>query len=287
VTWSFMKANQATFHVATMARVLGVSSSGFYAWLKRPRSERSRSDDELLEQVREIHERSSGTYGAPRIHAQLRESGVAVGRKRVARLMREAGLAGVGRRKTPHTTQRDPEATPAPDLVNREFEADAPDRLWVVDITFVPTGTGFLYLAIVLDVFSRRIVGWSMASHLRTELVLDALDMALSQRRGRGVIHHSDQGSQYTSLAFGKRCRKAGVKTSMGTAGDCYDNAMAESFFASLECELIDRTTFRNHGEARRELFQYIEGWYNRRRRHSAIGYRSPVNFERDYQEAA
>jgi len=282
-----MKANQATFHVATMARVLGVSSSGFYAWLKRPRSERSRSDDELLEQVREIHERSSGTYGAPRIHAQLRESGVAVGRKRVARLMREAGLAGVGRRKTPHTTQRDPEATPAPDLVNREFEADAPDRLWVVDITFVPTGTGFLYLAIVLDVFSRRIVGWSMASHLRTELVLDALDMALSQRRGRGVIHHSDQGSQYTSLAFGKRCRKAGVKTSMGTAGDCYDNAMAESFFASLECELIDRTTFRNHGEARRELFQYIEGWYNRRRRHSAIGYRSPVNFERDYQEAA
>ncbi len=170
--------------------------------------------------------------------------------------MREAGFAGVSRRKGPRTTRRDPQACPAPDLVNRRLTADAPDRLWLADITYVPTGQGFLYLAIVLDAFSRRIVGWSMASNLRTDLVLGALEMALSQRRLRGVVHHSDRGSQYTSLAFSTRCREAGVLPSMGKAGDCFDNAMAESFFASLECELIDRTTFRDRGHARRELFR-------------------------------
>lgn len=282
-----MRAHQAEFHVVTMARVLGVSSSGFYAWLRRRRSARSLSDDDLSRQVREIHWRSRGTYGAPRIHAELVESGVCVGRKRIARLMREAGLAGVSRRKGPRTTRRDPQALPAPDLVNRRFTADAPDRLWLADITYVPTGQGFLYLAIVLDAFSRRIVGWSMASNLRTDLVLGALEMALSQRRPRGVVHHSDRGSQYTSLAFSRRCREAGVLPSMGKAGDCFDNAMAESFFASLECELIDRTTFRDRGHARRELFNYIEGWYNPHRRHSGIGHRSPVNFEKTYREAA
>ena len=282
-----MRAYQAEFHVATMARVLGVSSSGFYAWLRRRRSARSLSDDDLLRQVREIHQRSRGTYGAPRIHAELMESGLCVGRKRIARLMREAGLAGVSRRRGPRTTRRDPQARPAPDLVNRRFTADGPDRLWLADITYVPTDQGFLYLAIVLDAFSRRIVGWSMASNLRTELVLDALEMALSQRRPQRVVHHSDQGSQYTSLAFSRRCREAGVLTSMGKAGDCFDNAMAESFFASLECELIDRTPFRDRGHARSELFRYIEGWYNPHRRHSGIGHRSPVNFEKSYREAA
>ena len=237
-----MRAHQAEFRVVTMARLFGVSSSGFYAWLRRRRSARSLSDDDLSRRVREICQRSRGTYGAPRIHAELAGSGVCVGRKRVARLMREAGLAGISRRKGPRTTRRDPQALPAPDLVNRRFTADAPDRLWLADITYVPTGKGFLYLAIVLGAFSRRIVAWSMASNLRTDLVLGALEMALSQRLPRGVAHHSDRGSQCTSLAFSTRCREAGVVPSMGKAGDCFDNAMAESFFASLECELIDRT---------------------------------------------
>ena len=193
-------------------------------------------------------------------------------RKRVARVMREAGLAGVSRRKGPRTTRRDLQARPAPDLVERRFEAEAPDRLWVADITYVPTAVGFLYLAVVLDVFSRRVVGWSMADHLRTELVLDALDMAVGQRRPASVIHHSDQGCQYTSLAFGERCRQWGVAPSMGSVGDCYDNAMAESFFATLECELLDRTRFHDHHQAQRAIFEFIEGWYNPHRRHQGLG---------------
>ncbi len=283
-----MRAHQAEFHVTTMARVLGVSASGFYAWLKRKRSERARSDDALVQRIREIHERSRRTYGAPRIRAELAEEGLLVSRKRIARLMKQAGLAGISRRKGPRTTRRDPDARPAPDRVERRFEAEAPNRLWVVDITHVPTLQGFLYLAVVLDVFSRRIVGWAMESHLRADLVVAALNMAIAQRRPpRGLIHHSDQGSQYTSLAFGKRCRDAGILPSMGSVGDCYDNAMAESFFASLECELIDVTDFRNRAEAKSEIFRYIEAWSNPHRRHSGIGHRSPVNFEKTYYEAA
>ena len=198
------------------------------------------------------HSRGRGGYGAPRIQAELAEQGTPVSRKRVARVMRQAGLAGVSQRKGPRTTRRDAQARPAQDLVEREFHADAPDRLWVADITYVPTLAGFLYLAIVLDVFSRRIpafagTGWAMAGHLRTELVLDALDMAVEQRRPDSVIHHSDQGCQYTSFAFGERCRRWGVVPSMGSVGDCFDNAMAESFFATLECELLDRTHFHDH----------------------------------------
>ena len=203
------------------------------------------------------------------------------------RQMREAGLAGVSRRKGPRTTRRDPQARPAPDLVERRFEAEAPDRLWVADITYVPTAAGFLYLAVVLDVFSRRVVGWSMANHLRTELVLDALDMAVGQRRPGSVIHHSDQGCQYTSLAFGERCRQWGVAPSMGSVGDCYDNAMAESFFATLECELLERTRFHDHRQAQGAIFEFIEGWYNPHRRHQGLGYHSPMDFERRYREAA
>ena len=199
-----MRANQAVFRIATMSRVLGVSPSGYYAWRKRGRSAREASDEALSARVRAIHERSRGTYGAPRIHAELSAEGTPVSRKRVARVMRAAGLAGVSRRKGPRTTRRDPQGRPAPDLVERCFEAEAPDRLWVADITYVATDAGFMYLAIVLDVFSRRVVGWAMANHLRTELVLDALDMAVGQRRPDSVIHHSDQGCQYTSLAFGE-----------------------------------------------------------------------------------
>ena len=197
--------------------------------------------------------------------------------------MRVSNTVGVSRRKSIHTTRRDPAARPAPDLVDRKFSASGPNQLWVADITYIPTWAGFLYLAVVLDAWSRRIVGWAMATHLRTELVLDALNMALGQRRPNDVIHHSDHGCQYTSIAFGNRCREAGVQPSMGTVGDAYDNAMCESFFATLECELLDRRKFRSQAEAKMAVFEFIEGWYNPHRRHSALGYLSPVDFERTH----
>ena len=271
-----------------MCRVLEVSSSGYYAWLKRDPSARSLADAELLEQIREIYEWSDGTYGSPRIHEELRKAqGIRVGVKRVARLMVNAGLEGVSRRRGTKTTVRGEDARPAPDLVDRDFRATGPDQLWVADITYIPTWAGFLYLAVVLDVWSRRVVGWAMATHLRTELVLDALNMALWQRVPEAVIHHSDQGSQYTSLAFGGRCEEMGVRPSMGSVGDAYDNAMCESFFATLECELIDRRRFRTQAEARMAVFRFIEGWYNPHRRHSGLDYESPVSFETKHREAA
>ena len=243
-----------------MCRVLEVSTSGYYAWCKRSPSARAQADAELTSRMSAIHERSHGTYGAPRVHAELEAAGIQVGRKRVARLMRTAGLVGVSRRKWITTTVRDRNARPAPDLVERNFVAPGPNRLWVADITYIPTWAGFLYLAVVLDAFSRRIVGWAMETHLRTELVLEALNMALAQRRPAGVIHHSDQGTQYTSIAFGMRCRESGVRPSMGSVGDCFDNAMCESFFATLECELLDRRHFRTQVEARMAVFEFIEG---------------------------
>jgi putative transposase len=282
-----MRANQATYRIATMSRILGVSPSGYYAWRNRPPSARSRRDEALKPRIRAIHRWSRETYGSPRIHAELADEGTLVARKRVARLMRELGLAGVSRRKGTRTTRRDREARPAPDLVERNFVAERPDRLWVADVTYVPTWAGFVYLAVVVDAFSRRVVGWSMATHLRTELVLEALNMALWQRRPNEVIHHSDQGCQYTSFAFGKRCRLMGVRPSMGSVGDCFDNAMAESFFATLECELIDRRSFKTQAEARMAIFEFIEGWYNPHRRHSSLGQQSPLNYERKRQQAA
>jgi putative transposase len=273
-------AHQAVHPVAIMCRVLGVFPSGYYAWRTRPLSLRARTDVELTAQIAGVHRDSRGTYGAPRIHAELAAQGLAIGRKRVARLLRAAGLQSVSRRKV-RTTVRDATARPAPDLVDHQFSAAGPDRLWVAEITYVPTGAGVLYLAVVLDAWSRRIVGWAMAAHLRTELVLAALDMALAQRRPRHVIHHSDQGCQYTSLAFGGRCREAGVRPSMGSVGDAYDNALCESFFATLECELLDRDRFRAGADARLAVFDFIEGWYNPRRRHSALDYLSPMIFER------
>jgi putative transposase len=269
-----------------MCRLLGVSSSGYYAWAKRPRSRRAQTDDALLTEIRIAHEVSRGTYGAPRVHAELAAKGIRVGRKRVARLMSQHSLAGVSRRKFVITTVKGGNRQ-APDLVERNFTAPAPDRLWVADITYIPTWAGFLYLAVVLDACSRRIVGWSMATTLATQLVLGALNMALAVRRPRGVIHHSDQGSQYTSIEFGQRCREAGVRPSMGSVGDAYDNAMCESFFATLECELLARHRFRTPAEAQSTVFAFIEGWYNPRRRHSSIGYRSPVDYERQHQPMA
>ena len=279
-----MTAHQAVHRVATMCRVLGVSPSGYYAWRHRPLSARTRADVELTAQIEVIHRESRGTYGAPRIHAELVGDAVHIGRKRVARLMRGAGVRGVSRRKAFTTTVRGARARPAPDLVERQFTASGPDRLWVADITYVPTWAGFLFLAVVLDAWSRRIIGWAMDTHLRTDLVLAALDMALTQRRPTDVIHHSDQGCQYTSLAFGGRCREAGVRPSMGSVGDAYDNAMCESFFATLECELLDREHFRTQVDARLAVFDFIEGWYNPRRRHSSLDYLSPMIFERSHR---
>jgi putative transposase len=276
-----VKRNQAGYPVATLCRILGISTSGYYAWLNRPPSARAQSDVRLSERIRALHQRSRASYGVPRILEDLQEEGERVNHKRVARLMRSADLVGISRRKGFKTTVRDRDARPAPDRVQRCFTADRPDRLWVADITYVPTLAGFLFLAVVMDVFSRRIVGWAMATHLRTELILDALNMAIYQRRPQDVIHHSDQGTQYTSIAFGARCKEAGIRPSMGSVGDCFDNAMCESFFATLECELLDRSRFATQAQAKMAIFNFIEGWYNPHRRHSSIGYLSPVNYER------
>jgi putative transposase len=270
--------------------VLGVSRSGYYAWSQRGLSNRAVEDRKLCERIVTIHKRSRGTYGVPRIHAELVDDhDLRIGRERIARLMRSEGIAGVSRRRGTRTTRRGEDAPVIPDLVERDFSADGPDQLWVADITYVPTWAGFLYLAVVLDVWSRRIVGWSMRKHLRAELVVEALEMAIHQRRPDGVVHHSDQGCQYTSIAFGRRCRQAGIQPSTGSVGDCFDNAMAESFFATLECELIDRESWKTRTEARIAVFDYIEGWYNPQRRHSALGYLSPLAFEsaHEAEEAA
>jgi len=278
-----MKSRQAEHSVARMSQVLEVSRSGFYAWNGRCPSRRACEDAELGSHIQAIHERSRGTYGAPRIHAELSDEGRRVGRKRVARLMKLLALRGVSRRKWVTTTKRDRTAAVAPDLVKRDFRVLGPNRLWVADITYVPTWSGFLYVAVVLDAWSRRVVGWAFAVHLRTELVLAAVEMAIRRRQPRQVIHHSDRGSQYTSVAFGMRCRHAGLRPSMGSVGDAYDNAMCESFFATLECELIDRVRLRNPGEGERAVFEFIEGWYNPHRRHSALNYRSPMKYESEH----
>ncbi len=275
-----MRAHQAAHRVATVCRVLGVSSSGYDAWQHWAPSARARADAALTARIQTIHARSRGTYGAPRVHAELAAQGTHVGRKRVARLMQAAGVAGVSRRPFVTTTRRDPQARPAPDLVQRTFTVEGPNRLWVADITYISTWAGFLYLAVVLDAWSRRVIGWAMATHLRTERVLDALNRAVTQRRPTQVIHHSDQGSQYTSLAFGRRCQEAGVRPSMGSVGDAYDNALCESFFATLECELLDRRRFATQVEARLAIFDFLEGWYNPHRRHSALDYESPMRYE-------
>lgn len=281
-------AEEAVNHnVRLMCRVLAVSASGYYAWRDRPPSLRALNDAELTEIIRKIHADSRGTYGVPRVHAELADDyNVHCSRKRIERLMRLAALVGCHRRRSIRTTQSDKTATVSDDLVNRNFTATEPDRLYVADITYLPTWMGFLFLAVVIDAFTRKVVGWAFSANLRTDLVLDALNMALHNRRPKaGVVHHSDHGSQFTSYAFGKRCREAGVVPSMGSVGDCYDNAMCESFFATLECELIDRTRWDTHARARLDVFDFIEVFYNRRRRHSGLGQLSPAEFERRWLE--
>jgi putative transposase len=276
-----IEAQRASFSVPLMCHTLGVSRSGYYDWKDRPPSRRSREDAALTERIREIHHRSRATYGSPRVHAELRAIGIRCSRKRVARLMRKEGLKGCLRGRKKRTTRRDGSALPAPDLVRRNFTAIAPDHLWVADITYVKTDEGFLYLSFVLDACSRRLVGWSMATHLRTELVVDALQMALWRRKpAAGLIHHSDQGVQYTSLSFGKRLEEAGIVPSMGRVGSAYDNALAESFIATLKTELLYRHSWPTRESARTAIFEYLEGFYNRYRLHSALGFRSPADFE-------
>jgi putative transposase len=268
-------------------RVLGVSASGFYEWRGRQPSARQRSDEQLTAAITAIHQASRGSYGSPRVHAELRlGQNIRCGRKRVERLMRRAGLAGIYRRRRKGCTVRDPAASPHPDLVNRQFTADRPDRLWVTDITQHRTGQGWLYCAVVLDVYSRRVVGWSIADHLRTELVIDALDMARWRRKppAGGTVLHSDHGCQYTSWAFGQRLRAAGLLGSMGSIGDCYDNSLAESFFGTLQLELLDQRSWATRQELANAIFEWIEAWYNPTRRHSALGYHSPLTYERMHQ---
>lgn len=279
--------HQAIFNVATMCRALGVSRSGYYSWRIRPPSLRAIDDEVLTEKIRMIHTKSRQTYGYRRVTAELTDGqGEQIGRHRVARLMRKEAIAGVTRRKFCRTTRRDERARPAPDLLNRDFTASAPGERFVADVTYVPTWEGFLFLATVLDVYTRKIVGWSMAASQTAELVTKALHMALrrSRHRARVVVHHSDQGAQYTSGDFTRACRLVGVDRSMGTVGDCFDNAMAESFFATLECELLDRTVFETRHQARVAIFDFIERFYNPIRRHSSIENCSPEEFERRWR---
>jgi putative transposase len=285
MSFRLIEAERAQHPVSRLCQTLSVTRAGYYAWKRRAPSRRALADTELRRLVGRIFAASRETYGAPRIQAELAdEHGIRVSRKRVARLMRELGIAGVSRRrKGLRTTVRSPAAPAAADLVRRDFRAAGPDRLWVADITYVPTWQGYVFLACVLDAWSRKVVGWSMRDDLKTELALDALGMALTRRRPRpGLVHHSDRGSQYTSLAFGKTIEAAGVLPSMGRRGDAFDNALAESFFATLETELLDRHSFRSRDEARIAIFTYIEGFYNTRRRHSTLGYRSPDRFEEE-----
>ena len=280
--FSFICDHQGQFEVKIMCRVLHVSQSGYYAWKQRPQSARECANRELSQRIQAIHTHSRMTYGVRRVHAALAEQHVVCGKHRVARLMHSAGLRGRGRaRHRARTTQADPTHTPAPNVLNRNFSADRPNQKWLADITYIDTQEGFLYLAGVLDVFSRRLVGWAMADHMREDLVENALRLALAQRRpSRDLLHHSDQGSQYTSDDYQALLAQRGITVSMSRGGDCYDNAMMESFFGTLKAECA-MAPFPTRDAARLALFDYLEVWYNRQRLHSALGYTSPASFER------
>jgi putative transposase len=286
--FSFIAAEKANYPVAVMCRALGVKRSSFYAWERRPPSDRVLEDAWLTEKIKQIHQANRGVYGSPRIHAELRlRQGIRVSRKRVERLMRAAAISGLAPRKRRRTTIRVRGVRVADDLVERRFRPPAPNVLWLADITYLRTWEGWLYLAAVQDAYSRAIVGWSMAEHMRAQLVVDALAMALARRRPeRGLIHHSDQGSQYVSLGFGQAARDAGIAISMGSRGDAYDNAVAESFFATLKKELVHRRSWPTRRELGSAVFEYIEAFYNRERRHSTLSMLSPAEYERTQERA-
>jgi putative transposase len=287
-SYYLIEAEKTSFPVQFMCRMLGVSRSGYYGWRDRSPSKRSCENDALTAKIREIHRRSRETYGSPRIHAELRALGARCSRKRVERLMRKAGLRGCMRGRRRGTTRRAKGAPLVEDLVKRNFLATEADKVWVADITYIATAEGFLYLAFILDVYSRRIVGWAMQSHLRTELVVDALRMAVWRRKpAPGLVHHSDQGVQYTALSFSERLREVGITPSMGRTGSALDNAMAESFVSTLKAELVSTLEFPSCQAARTAIFEYLETFYNTRRLHSSLGYRSPADFEGDRMEEA
>lgn len=290
MTYTFITERCSDLPVAVCCRVMKVSISGFYAWRAQPVSDRDWDDAVLTNIIVDIHRRSRRSYGSPRVHADLRlGAGISCSRKRVERLMRQAGVVGIHRRKRRDCTRRDPDATPAEDLVKRQFNVEGPDRLWVMDITEHPTDDGKLYLGIVVDAWSRRVVGWSIADHIRAELVVDAVQMAIWRRRPPKdqCVAHSDHGSQYTSWAFGTRLRAAGLLGSMGSIGDAYDNSLAESFFHTLQLELLDTQHWISRRQLALAIFEWIEAWYNPSRRHSSIQMLSPIDFEQAQRRAA
>jgi len=277
-----IQAEKANYPVAMMCRVLGVSRSGYYAWQSRFRSRRELENEEVLVHIRDVYRMNRGAYGSPRVHAELKARGFTIGRHRVARLMRKEGIRGRRRKRFQRTTDSAHGFEVAPNLLERRFDVDRPDRVWAADLTCLRTGEGWLYLAVILDLYSRRVVGWAMAANMRTELVLRALEMALVQRRpGPGLMHHSDRGSQYASEVYARRLREKGIVQSMSRVGDCWDNAVVESFFSTLEAELEARSQWRTREAAQVAVHEYIEVFYNRRRRHSHLGYLSPAQYEK------
>ena len=278
----FIEDRRADYPVKIMCDVLGVSPAGYYAWRSRPESRRAAADRELVEDIRRVHRDTRGRYGSPRIHVELKAQGRGVSRGRIERLMRHHGIRAImARPRRVRTTDSRHGLPIAPNLLGRNFFAAAPNRIWLADITYIETDQGWLYLAAVMDLYSRRIVGWAMADHLRADLPLAALKMAISgQRPGAGLIHHSDRGVQYASADYRKVMQSAGFRASMSRKADCYDNAPMESFFHTLKTELVHHRHYATRAEAKRDIFAYIEGFYNRTRRHSAIGYISPIEME-------
>jgi putative transposase len=286
--YRFVAAERASYSVRRLCQVLGVAASGFYAWLQRGPSRRERQDCSLTEQIAAVFAASRRTYGSPRVHAELRAEGVRVSRKRVARLMRTAGLAATVRRRLPRTTDSDHGRPVAPNLLEQKFAADLPDTVWLADISYLPTDEGWLYLAAIKDMATREIVGWSMSDSLEAGSACEALRMAIQRRQPpAGLIHHSDRGVQYASSEYQKLMARHGLRCSMSRRGNCYDNAPMESFFGSLKNELVHRTTFPTRAAARQAIFDYVEIFYNRRRRHSSIGFLTPAQAYEQMAKAA
>ena len=284
--YPFIQQQQGQFSLAALCRAMQVSVSGYYTWCKRPKSQRQQHNAALTEQITSVHQESKETYGSPRIYKELHEQGLACSEKRIARLMRLSGLRGTLPKRFVITTHSDAALPVAENLLARAFTVQTPNARWTTDITYIWTQQGWLYLAVILDLFSRRVVGWAMGSTLERSLVLSALDMALADRRPTaGLLCHSDRGSQYQSGDYQARLKENGVTCSMSRKGNCWDNAPTESFFATLKRELVYRTTFASREAARTAVFEWIETWYNRKRRHSSLGYLSPEAFEKNYQQ--
>lgn len=280
--YQFIEQNKQEFPLVVMCRVFGISESGYYAWRKRPTCERKREDAQLTQEIRQVFVTHRGKYGSPRIHVELRDRGRSISRKRVARLMREAEISAKRKQRRLVTTKRDTSHPVVPNILNREFTAREPNTKWATDITYIPTRQGWLYLAVILDLYSRAVVGWSMSGCCDEELVENALKMAVLRRHPKaGLLHHSDRGCQYTSRVYRQQLEQMGMVVSMSRKGNCWDNAVMESFFGSLKEECVESLVYSSHEQARRSLFEYLEVYYNRQRRHSTLGYVSPLMYER------